>query len=55
MGTVGTDDQRNRGHRELVVQWKSRNRGSVIIAHKGPKEQWAPWAQRTRGTEGIEN
>ena len=31
----------NRGHRELVVQWKYRNRGSVNSEHKGPEEQWA--------------
>ena len=49
---MGTEDQRNRGHRELVVQWRSRNRGSVNSEHKGPEEQWAP---RTSGTMGAED
>ena len=42
----------NRGHRELVVQWKYRNRGSVN------RELWGTEDQRnseTRGTVGTED
>ena len=49
---MDTEDQRNRGHRELVVQWKSRNRGSANNERKGPEEQWV---QRTSGAVGRED
>ena len=52
---MGTEDQRNRGHRELAVQWKSRNRGSVNSEHKGLEEQWAPWTSNTMSTENQWN
>ena len=52
---MGTEDQRNRGHRELVVQWKSWNRGSVNSERKGPEEQWAPWTSGTVGAEDQRN
>ena len=41
----------NKGHSELVVQWKYRNRGSVNSEHKGPEEQWALWTSGTMGAE----
>ena len=46
-GTVGTEDQRNSGHRGPDEQWAQRTRGTV-----GTEEQWA---QRTRGTVGTED
>ena len=52
---MGTEDQRNRGHRELVVQWKSWNRGSVNSERKGLEEQWAPWTSGTVGAEDQRN
>ena len=51
-GTVsGYRGSVNRGHSELVVQWKYRNRGSVNSEHKGPEEQWALWTSVTMGAE----
>ena len=55
----------NRGHRELVVQWKYRNGGSVNRGLWGTEDQRNSetrgtvgtedqWVQRGRGTVGIE-
>ena len=55
----------NRGHRELVVQWKYRNGGSVNRGLRGTEDQRnsetrgtvrpeEQWVQRGRGTLGTE-
>ena len=55
----------NRGHRELVVQWKYRNGGSVNRELWGTEDQRnsetrgtvrpeEQWAQRTSGYRGAE-